>query len=450
MLDRTLAFIKKFIPKSLFKALQPAYHFTLGYVSALWYGRPSEKMIVVGVTGTTGKTTVIYLLADILKAAGLKAGYISTAMFSDGEKEWLNDKKMTLPGRFFTQHLLGRMKKNGCSVAVVETTSQSVVQFRHRFINYDVLLFTGLYPEHVEAHGGFENYKKAKGELFSHLKNCRKKNINGKDIAKTIIVNADDKHAGYFLDFWADKKITFSTKGKNADMAGSNIKSGAGGISFLLNNMEVKMKVLGGFNAKNALAAGAVGKSLTVPLEKIKEGLEKITSIPGRLEKINSGKNFIIIVDYAYEPNAVAKLYETAKAIPHGKIIHVLGSAGGGRDKARQPKLGKLAGDNADYVIVTNEDPYDEDPMQIINEVFSGITPHPPTPSPGGRGWGEGVNIFRILDRREAIKKALTLAREKDIVLVTGKGSEQAICVANGKKIPWDDRKVIREVLREI
>ncbi|OGI15415.1 MAG: hypothetical protein A2Z52_01630 [Candidatus Moranbacteria bacterium RBG_19FT_COMBO_42_6] len=494
MLDRILSFIKKFITKSIFKALQPTYHFVLGYTAALWYGRPSEKMIVVGVTGTTGKTTTIFLLANILQAAGLKSGYISTAMFSDGAKKWLNDKKMTLPGRFFTQRLLSRMKKNGCAVALIETTSQSVVQFRHRFINYDTLLFTGLYPEHIEAHGGFKNYKKAKGKLFAHLENYRKKKINGKAISKTIIVNADDANAGYFLDFWAEKKIGFTVchpgldsgsnvipvqagiqsprldSGSEAGMTemiqAKNITYSIEGSRFIVDEMQFRLNLLGEFNVENALAAIAVSQSLGIPLEKIKEGLERVTGIPGRLEKIESGKDFMVIVDYAYEPNALAKLYATVKSIPHRKIIHVLGSAGGGRDKARRPKLGKLADDNADYIVVTNEDPYDENPVDIINQVFSGVVGHEVKgeipnfqfpisnfqSNPNDQNSNiktEGVNCWRILDRREAIKKALALAGEKDIVLVTGKGSEQAICVANGKKIPWDDRKVIREVLQE-
>ena len=212
MLDRILIFIKKLIPKKIFNALQPAYHFALGYLAAFLYGNPSEKMIVVGVTGTTGKTTVVYMIAEILKSAGYKVGYISTALFGDGEKEWLNDRKMTMLGRFFTQKMLRNMQKNKCDVAIIETTSQGIVQFRHRFINYDILLMTGLYPEHVEAHGGFENYKKAKGELFAHLKNCRRKKIQGREIAKTSIINADDEHSEYFLNFWAEKKITYGEK----------------------------------------------------------------------------------------------------------------------------------------------------------------------------------------------------------------------------------------------
>ncbi len=468
MIDRFFVFLKKFIPTSIFQMLQPAYHFSLGWLAALWYGRPSEKMIVVGVTGTTGKTTTVFLIAEILKSAGYKTGYISTAMFSNGEKEWLNDKKMTMLGRFFTQRLLKRMVKNKCGAAIVETTSQGITQFRHQFINYDILVFTGLYPEHIEAHGGFENYKKAKGRLFAHLKNCRKKNLGGKETVKTIIANADDEYANYFLNFWAEKKITFGIKNNSAEIKAQNVNSN-NGLHFIVDNSHFDLDFLGDFNVVNSLAAISVAKALDIPMERIKAGLEKVAVIPGRLEKISNDKNLTIIVDYAYEPNAAVKLYETVKNIPHNKIIHVLGSAGGGRDKSRRSKLGKLAGEKADFVIVTNEDPYEENEVDIINQVFSGVV--------GKKVEGEfpnfqfsifnfqsisndqifndkekieGKNCWRILDRREAIKKALELARENDIVLVTGKGCEQAICVADGKKIPWDDRKVIRELLQEI
>ncbi|GBE16250.1 UDP-N-acetylmuramoyl-L-alanyl-D-glutamate--2, 6-diaminopimelate ligase [bacterium BMS3Abin15] len=439
MIDKILNLIKKFIPKKLFKTLQPAYHFLFGYLAAVWYGHPSNEMIVVGVTGTTGKTTSIFLAADMLKSAGYKVGYISTAMLGDGEKEWLNDKKMTMLGRFFTQKMLSRMKNNNCDVVVIETTSEGIAQFRHRFINYDTLLFTGLYPEHIESHGDFETYKKTKGKLFAHLKRCKSKNIKGKKIEKIIIVNADDEYADYFMNFWADKKITFGISDNAKTTKATNINSDEKGISFSINNLEIEMQLLGKFNVANALAAVCVGASLDLSLEKIKTGLEKIKGVPGRLERINEDQAFTVIVDYAFEPNAVTKLYETVKSVPHNKVIHVLGSTGGGRDRSRRPKLGKLAGENADYIIVTNEDPYDEDPAQIINDIESGVTNHE-----------LGKDFWKILDRRKAIKKALSLAQEKDIVLVTGKGSEQAMCVANGNKIPWDDRKIIREILQEL
>jgi len=365
----------------------------------------------------------------------MKVGYITTAMFSDGEKEWLNDKKMTMVGRFFTQGMLKRMEENKCDVVIVETTSEGIAQFRHKFINYDTLLFTGLYPEHIESHGGFENYKKAKGKLFAHLRDCKKKKINGKEIEKTTIVNADDEHAEYFQSFWAEKKMSFGIQ-KGAEIKAENITSDASGSRFTIRDTQYAINLLGGFNVANSLAAISVAKAMDIYDEKIKSGLEKITGTPGRLEKIDEGQDFTVIVDYAFEPNAVLKLYETIGNIPHSKIIHVLGSTGGGRDKARRPKLGKLAGEKADYVIVTNEDPYDEDPMQIIDEVAA-----------GAENKKEGENLWKILDRQEAIRKALSLAQAQDIVLITGKGSEQAICVENGKKILWDDREVVREEL---
>ena len=203
----------------------------------------------------------------------------------------------------------------------------------------------------------------------------------------------------------------------------------------------INLGLLGEFNAVNAMNAVSVGQAIGLDMTIIKSGLEKIKGIDGRLEKIEEGQPFAVIVDYAFEPNAVEKLYGALKYIPHGKIIHVLGSTGGGRDVARRPVLGKLAGMNADYVIVANEDPYDDDPEIIIDQVALGA-------EHAGKKIGE--NLFKILDRREAIKKALELATENDIVLITGKGSEQAICIANGEKIPWDDRAVVRGLLNEL
>jgi UDP-N-acetylmuramoyl-L-alanyl-D-glutamate--2,6-diaminopimelate ligase len=186
------------------------------------------------------------------------------------------------------------------------------------------------------------------------------------------------------------------------------------------------------------MAAVCVGFVQDLTINQIKKGLEGIEGVAGRLEKINQGQKFIVIVDYAFEPGAVAKLYETIKLIPHKKVIHVLGSAGGGRDIARRPRLGQLAGKMADYTIVTNEDPYDDDPCIIIDQVSLGAEK---------AGKEIGKDLFKISDRREAIKKALSLANERDLVLITGKGSEQSICVANGERISWDDRAVVRGLL---
>ncbi len=478
IMNKLLAKIKKLIPKQLWSLLGPLYHFSLGLVGNMMYGNPSSKLIVIGVTGTTGKTTTVYLLAKMLEAAGYKTGFTSTAMFSDGQKEWLNDKKMTMVGRVFLFKMLKDMVGNGCQFAIVETTSEGIVQYRHRFINYDTILITGLYPEHIESHGSFENYKEAKGMLFAHLKECKTKYAD-KDkrvkrveaglkkltldrVKKTIIVNGDDEHKDFFLNHWAEVKYQYRLVPNAIDvkqnpleeedhnfkeLVATNFNITNKGSSFVLcesgecRQDKIHLNLLGDFNIANAMNAVSVGLAHGLDYEQIKKGLESVSGVPGRLEMIDAGQDFTVIVDYAFEPKAVAKLYETTKLLPHDKIIHVLGSTGGGRDVARRPVLGKLAGESADFVIVTNEDPYDDNPQIIIDQVFLGAEK---------AGKVEGRDLFRIMDRRQAIAKALSLAGREDIVLITGKGSEQAICVAGGEKIPWDDRKVAEEELLKI
>lgn len=480
MFDKVLHKIKKIIPKKVWAYLWPLYHFAWGYVGNFLYRAPSQKLIVIGVTGTTGKTTSVYLIAKMLKAAGYKVGYTSTAMFCDGQREWLNNKKMTMVGRLFTFQMLHKMVKNKCHYAVVETSSEGIVQYRHRFINYDILVFTGLYPEHIESHGSFEAYREAKGMLFAHLKDCKTKYTDNDNrvkkveagikklslnrVKKTIIVNGDDEHKDYFLNFWSEEKIEYAVTPKlpieikDEDLAAkdynfhrllaSNPQLGHEGTKFVLcydgecfKDSPVTLKLLGAFNVTNALNAVAVGYAQGLPLEQIKNGLESVSGIAGRLERIDLSQPFSVIVDYAFEPRAVEKLYETIKWLPRQNIIHVLGSAGGGRDVARRPILGRIAGEQADMIIITNEDPYDDEPQIIIDQVAVGA-------EKAGKVLDQ--DLFKILDRRAAIAKALSLAKENDVVLITGKGSEQAICVAGGKKIPWDDRVVVREELKKI
>ncbi|MFH1412538.1 MAG: UDP-N-acetylmuramyl-tripeptide synthetase [bacterium] len=467
MLDKVLAKIKRFIPEKVFKALWPLYHFLLGVLGNIVYRWPSHKLIVIGVTGTTGKTTSVFLIAKALEKAGYKVGYTSTAMFGNGETEWLNDKKMTMVGRWFTFKIMRQMVKNKCQYAVIETSSEGIVQYRHRFINYDILIFTGLYPEHIESHGSFENYKETKGMLFAHLKDCATKYVDDNKkvqktetglkklsfnrVKKTIIVNGDDENSDYFLNFWAEEKIKYRLEhGKVLEqkirkhyrkVIASNINMTSHGTSFKVDDTEINLKLLGEFSIVNAMNAVCAGLSQGLELDKIKPGLENVSGIPGRLEPIDSGQNFTVIVDYAFEPKAIEKLYETIKLIPHKKVIHVLGSAGGGRDQARRPILGNLAGHNADYVVVTNEDPYDDDPHIIIDQVVV-----------GAENAGKKINkdLFKIYDRQEAIAKALSLAEKDDMVLITGKGSEQAICLAKGEKVSWDDREVVRQELDKL
>lgn len=465
--------IKKIIPKKVFASLQPAYHFLLSFFAALFYRFPSRRLVVIGVTGTSGKTSTAYLIYKMLNEAGFKTGLTSTAVFSDGAKEWLNDKKMTMPGRFFIQKMLKTIAANDCQYAVIETTSEGIKQYRHRFINYDLLTFTNLYPEHIESHGSFKKYKQAKGKLFSHLsrfqnkwtnesgyvkkvKNGLKK-IDYNRIKKTIIANGDDKQANYFLDFFAESKWVYSldnnfnlSKLENnleeesshnlSLVKGKILKADVSGLDLEINNHSHHFPLLGDFNTKNILAAYTVGLACNIEPDKLITALGKIKSLAGKMELIDVGQNFLAMVDYSFEPKALENLYRNIKLFSYNRLIHILGSTGGGRDKSRRQVLGEMAAKNADIVIVSNEDPYDENPEQIIAEVAKGAEL---------KGKIRGENLYLISDRREALEKAAELASENDLVLATGKGAEQYICVAGGRKIPWDERKELARAIKK-
>jgi UDP-N-acetylmuramoyl-L-alanyl-D-glutamate--2,6-diaminopimelate ligase len=413
--------IKKLIPKP---ALQ-AYHYVLAKTAEAVYRHPSEKLIVIGVTGTNGKSSTVNFIAQILTELGETVGYTSTAGFSIAGHDVENKMKMTMPGRYYLQRTQDEMVKAKCSYAIIETSSQGLDQFRHLGINYDVAVFTNLTPEHIEAHGGFDNYKKAKGKLFAHLTARRKKHLEGHDVPKTIVVNSDDEHAAYYASFPADKRVSFSFADKAIRVAD---------IVHPISKLPLRAE----FEQKNALAAIATVEALGFPLVKVLDAAQALKPLAGRFEKIEQGQPFTVIVDYAYEPYALEALFAAVKG---SRLIGVHGSAGGGRDVARRPIIGKLAGEHEAIVIVTNEDPYDEDPREIIEAVARGARE---------AGKVEGTDLFLIDDRKDAIKKAFELAMPGDAVLLTGKGSEPVMAVAGGKKIAWDDRKVARELLGEM
>lgn len=407
-----MSLLRRFVPRPVFDL----YHRALSWLAAVYYGNPSQKMIVIGVTGTNGKTTTSYLIAKALEASGKKAGCTTTAIFKIGDKEWLNDKKMTMLGRFALQKMLRQMVDAGCAYAVVETSSQGIVQHRHENIAYDVAVFTNLTPEHIEAHGSFENYKRAKIELFHHVARRAPKTINGSPIRKVIVLNTWSEHAKDFA------------------------VSGVDEVVWVPEEISLQLQIPGRVNVQNASQALAVAEVLGVPRERAKTALEQVKGIPGRFERIDAGQPFTVIVDYAPEPYALEACYATIAHIPHTRLIHVLGSAGGGRDMWRRKVLGEMAAKKAAVVIVTNEDPYDEDPSDIIRQVED-----------GARSVGRmGVDIYAIQDRKEAIQFAMKSAKEGDLVLLTGKGCEQAIMGPNGSRTPWDERQVARDAIRGI
>lgn len=460
--------MKRLIKKLLPSAALDTYHRTLAYLAALRYGFPSRRMIVIGVTGTNGKSTVSYMIARVLEEAGHKVGLTTTVNFRIAGEEWLNDTKMTMLGRFRLQALLARMVAAGCRYAVVETSSEGIKQHRHAAIDYDAAVFTNLTPEHLESHGGFENYKRAKGELFAKLSRDRMKTFDGVAVPKVSVVNLDSEHAPFFLSFAANKKYGFlverasgsslvaaSESESDAEQSGVagvrreiqyplaivkalDVRVTPQGSEFTVRGVKIRLKMLGLHNVENALAAVAVGLSQGVPLETMTAAFAKLEGVPGRLEAIFEGQDYSVIVDYAPEPESMRKLYEVVRMLPHGRVIHVLGSAGGGRDRDRRPVLGRLAAEGADVVIVTNEDPYDDDPRIIMEEVAEGAR---------AAGKRDGESLFLIDDRAAALAKAVELASAGDLVLATGKGAEQAICVADGRKQPWDERVELRKAI---
>ena len=404
---------------------------------ATWYYfDPSGELIVVGVTGTNGKTTTVNLISQYLECLGEKTGIASTVNFKIDDIEWLNNKKMTMLGRFQTQKLLRQMVRAGCTHAIIETSSQGIEQFRHSGINYDLVVFTNLTPEHIEAHGSFENYRNCKEKLFKHLVKSGEKNIEGKQIKKIIVSNADDKENERLQKIGADKFFTYGID-KAADWQAHSVDTTEGDLYFVVKDQAVKANFLGKFNVYNILAAISTVDALGFDLSKAAKCL--LRGVPGRQEWIEEGQPFKIMVDYAPEPESLKNLYKALQQMPKNRLIHVLGSCGGGRDKARQPILGKLAGQVADIVVVTNEDPYNDNPMEIIDNVAHGAKE---------AGKQLDKNLFTILDRQDGIKKALSMAESGDLVLITGKGAEQFICSKDGEKIPHDDRRVVRKILQ--
>lgn len=431
--------IKKLIPDRLISL----YHLVLATSAAFYYRWPSKKMIIIGITGTKGKTSAANFIWSVLMAGGYKTGLIGTANIRIGEIEALNKYHMTMPGRFILQKLLKQMLDSGCRYCIVETTSEGIKQWRHFGIYYDIAIFTNLTPEHLQAHGNsFEKYKEAKGEMFKALKNGGRKIIDGEEIKKTIIVNCDDPHKKYFLAFPADKKISFGTK-EGADFRVDKIRNIKDGLEFFIGSVPYNINILGKFNVYNALPAVVIGSIFGISTEHIYRGLKNLKNIPGRMEKINEGQNFLVFVDYAHEKEGMNAILKTAGEImaeSTGKILLLLGAEGGGRDKAKRPILGEIAAKNADFVIISNVDPYEDNPKEICEDIARAAEKF---------GKIRGGNLFVIEDRREGIKKAFSLARKNDIVLITGKGSEQSI-VIDGKRYPWDDRVVVREELKTI
>ena len=415
-LDKILYQVKKFIPKSVFEFFQPTYHRLLAWGGAMRYGFPSQNMKLIGVTGTKGKSTMVYMITKILEESGAKVAAIGSLGFKIKDKEWPNTLKQTMPGRFRLQKFLSEAKRASCDFVVLEVTSEGIKQYRHLGIKFDTAVFVNIHREHLENHGSFENYIIAKQKLFEATKHVH-------------VLNADETRIADFDKFPAEKKITFGIN--HGDIRASDVLATESESEFKVNGQAVHMKIGGVFNILNALGAWAVASVYSTEPAIIAKALSEISNIPGRLEFIQK-KPFAVVVDYAHTPDSLETVYKTLKPA-NGRLIVVLGSCGGGRDKWKRPEFGMIADIFADEIILTDEDPYEEDPQKIIIDIQQGIK--------------RIDHVEVIMDRKEAIGRAIEIAREGDVVVITGKGSEVSMAIAGNQKIPWSDRDIARGFL---
>ena len=405
--------ITALVPKPVLGIILSAYHFSLAWLGAVLYGFPARRMLVVAVTGTKGKSSTTEILNAILEEAGHKTALINSIRFKTGDASRKNLTRMSMPGRFFIQRFLHDALKKNCTAAILEMTSEGARQNRHRFVDLDALIFTNLAPEHIESHGSFQAYADAKFEIGRELVRSRKR-------PRAIVANADDKESGRYLMLAVENAVPFALS------ATSPFHADEHGGYFTLEGEKVAVHLPGEFSLKNALAAALLARTLGIPLETIQRALDRITTIPGRAETVDAGQDFTVVVDYAHTPDSLSAFYD---AYGNLRKICVLGSTGGGRDTWKRPVMGRIADAKCETVILTNEDPYDEDQEQIVKDIAHGMTRPPEI----------------IMDRRTAIAHALTKARTGDAILITGKGTDPDIRGPNGTKILWSDAQVARE-----
>jgi len=447
MKEKLLRIVRALLPEDAYRRLLATYHLWLAYLGAFFYGYPSRKLFVIAVTGTKGKSSTVEIIRAMLREAGYKTAAASTIQFCIGDQCEPNLYKMTMVGRFFLQKFLRQAVDEGASHAVIEMTSEGAAQFRHKAIELDALVFTNLAPEHLESHGGMERYAAAKLSIAEHLAQSPKR-------PRIIVANADDAYGAQFLATQVEVRAPFSLADAAPYTADEN------GARFFWRGQLWNAPLPGVFSLKNILAALALGEALGLPQETMRRALEKTSVIAGRAQRIERGQSFTVIVDYAHTPDSLRALYETfgtstaalvaAAPAPHRKKakspadageknaarskrrICVLGSTGGGRDTWKRPAMGAIADEFCDLAFITDEDPYDEDPRQIIDAIaqgFSRVTPR------------------IIMDRREAMAAAFREARAGDVVLITGKGTDPYIMRAGGTREPWSDKRVAEEEL---
>lgn len=434
MLETALRLLKKIIPKPVFRAFQPIYHFFLAVTGNIFHRFPGYKMTVIGVTGTNGKSTTSEILCEVLKASGEKVGMISTVSIEIAGLRIDNKTNRTTLGRWKTHHLMREMVRRGCKYAVIEVASEGIAWHRVWGIPFDGAIFTNLAPEHLNFHKTMENYRNTKGKLFKKLSSI----YNWKKTKRVSVVNADDKESSYFLSFKSDEKYTFGIK--KGDIKAKNITLRVNGADYDISVQDktysVKTGAIGEFNIYNELAAFCMGLGYGVKPEEMVKVFAKFSGTKGRVEHIDEGQNFSVIVDYAHTPDAQEQVYGELNRFKKGRLISVFGATGD-KDRGKRPKMGKAAAELTDVVILTDDETYNEDSSQIIHEIYAGIP----------KKLQNKVTITP--DRFTAIKKALAVAKKDDIVVITGVG-HQKYRNQGGRKVVWDERQIVSDLLKNM
>jgi UDP-N-acetylmuramoyl-L-alanyl-D-glutamate--2,6-diaminopimelate ligase len=410
----------------------------LAWLADTFYDHPSRKLGVIGITGTKGKSTTTNLIAEVFQRAGLKSGLMSTLNFRIGDHDWENETRQTTQESLENHALLAEMARQQVRYAVVETSSHGLALHRVTGIAYDVGIATNITSEHLEFHGTVEQYRRDKARLFEGLDPAADKGLGAK---KAAILNRDDSSYDYLLSFCRVPVITYAIN-QQADVRAIELElSGAASRFRVLTpagELVIETPLIGRFNVYNCLATICAGYTQGISLEQIGETLAHTSGIPGRMERIDCGQPFTVIVDYAHNPDSLEQVLRLLRPLTSGRLIAVFGSAGE-RDTQKRPKQGAISAQLADLTFLTDEDCREEDPEKILREIAAGALE---------AGATTDKNLWLIVDRRQAIAAAFDAARPGDTILLAGKGHEHSIIVGR-ESLPWDEREVARELLRE-
>ncbi len=402
----------------------------LGLLAAAWQGFPGRRMGIIGVTGTDGKTTTSNLIHSLLNAAGLGAGLLTTVNARVGDAVQATGLHTTTPDALALQRYLRQMADAGSAWTVLETTSHGLSQWRVAGVAYDIAVVTNITHEHLDEHGDYEGYLRAKARLLEMVQCAPAK----PDIPRAVILNADDRSWQQLSAYPASRRMSYGVE--RGDVRAVEIEHGPGGLRFVAEmkgwRLRIETPLMGMFNVYNSLAAIAVARVVGLDDAAIQAGLAQAPAIPGRMERIERGQDFIAIVDFAHTPFALAAALKTAREMTRGRVIVVFGSAGL-RDVAKRRMMGETAGRLADVAIITAEDPRTEDLDAIMAASVSACE------AAGGKAIG-------VADRYRALQRALSEAQPGDVVMVCGKGHEQSMCFGD-IEYPWDDRVALAHAL---